>query len=819
MDLHAVEINKKNMEKRCAQSSPLLPAQTLSDTNLKYYQEISSANGESGMYLGNESANREPYGLLVSAMNKAHEPQMEAEKESDMAMVEMKNTSTEDTDLEEKYGIMLAHEHEAGEHGHHTTEQSLQSHVFPWNDTEKDKRSELQTPEAVATFVKEPDQENGNVVLNEGDEDPNESQKDQAEAEADGDEDYMFPSPEEMEKARPPEVGMVFPTLQDAHRFINVYGQVTGFAVIKGTNYKHKKITFVCNKSRKAKDTDTRQRKRRRDAVEHTQCRMKMTVKLVADRWEVTAAVNEHNHPLWCSPLLTRFFMSHKDMSEEERHFSRILQESRIKPTQIMEIFRKLQGRLKNIPARKVDANNRKQSDRLMKTRNTDIGSTLEHVRRLQKEQPGFYYAMKIDEDSTIRSIFWTDARARLDYALYGDFIHFNTTYRTNAYHMPFASLIGINGHGKPTVFGWALLENDEAETFSWLFRTFLDVMDGKKPSITMTHQDSAIQKSVAEVFPTVFHRFSMWHVMREAAAQCGGFMVNRPGMEAELTHLITNSLTTEEFENGWKAMLEKYTAELNSHLKHMYWTRSMWVPVYFKHVFCPFIRSIGHCESTNSIFKDYVLQEDAIETFISQYNIFQEEAVNIDRFESTLEKPKYCTRQPIERHAAEIYTTGLFSKFQKEVLDASAFNVFEMEKDRIYTVKRVLEFEDSEFLHDSFAVEVDMKNNTFNCICSKFERDGILCCHVLRLFTQFGINEIPEHYIKQRWTKKFRELELQKLCIEKTGPTASQNALRYAKLMNRVAEICASVSKDPNQSQVFLEELERIQQKLSSRA
>jgi hypothetical protein len=75
--------------------------------------------------------------------------------------------------------------------------------------------------------------------------------------------------------------------------------------------------------------------------------------------------------------------------------------------------------------------------------------------------------------------------------------------------------------------------------------------MDGKKPSIIITHQDSAIQKSIAEVFPTVFHRFSMWHVVKEAAAEVGGFMVNRPGMEAELICLIINSLTTEEFGNG----------------------------------------------------------------------------------------------------------------------------------------------------------------------------------------------------------------------------------------------------------------------------
>jgi len=224
-----------------------------------------------------------------------------------------------------------------------------------------------------------------------------------------------------------------------------------------------------------------------------------------------------------------------------------------------------------------------------------------------------------------------------------------------------------------------------------------------------------------------------------------------------------------------------------------------MWVPVYFKHVFCPFIRSFRGCESTNSIFKDYVLQEDNIETFIGQCNIFQEQVVSIDRFESSIQKPIYCTRQPIERHAAEIYTVGLFLKFQKELLDASAFNVFEEEKDRIYTVKRVLEYEDAEFLNDSFSVEVDMEKKIFNCICSKFERDGILCCHVLRLFTQF-------------------EQELQKLCTEKTGSDASQTVLRYAMLMNNTADTCASVSRDPNRSQIFLEELERIQQKLSSR-
>jgi len=177
-----------------------------------------------------------------------------------------------------------------------------------------------------------------------------------------------------------------------------------------------------------------------------------------------------------------------------------------------------------------------------------------------------------------------------------------------------------------------------------------------------------------------------------------------------------------------------------------------------------------------------------------------------------------YSTRHPIERHAAEIYTMGMFLRFQKELLDASAFNAFEKEKNVMYTVKKALDYEDAEFLRDSFAVEVDLKTNMFNCICSKFERDGIVCCHVLRLFTQFCINKIPEHYIKPRWTRKFREQELQKYCSEKIGSAVSQSTLRYAMIMNRMADSCATVSKDPDRSKIFLEEHERILQKLTDR-
>lgn len=115
-------------------------------------------------------------------------------------------------------------------------------------------------------------------------------------------------------------------------------------------------------------------------------------------------------------------------------------------------------GKYGNITFDVKNLDNLKQDERLKKKKNTDIEWTLRYIEKLQIESPGFCYKMQTDSDNTVRSIFWTDARSRMNYKLFGEIISFHTTYSTNKYTMPFAPIIGLNGHGKTIVFGWALL-------------------------------------------------------------------------------------------------------------------------------------------------------------------------------------------------------------------------------------------------------------------------------------------------------------------------------------------------------------------------
>lgn len=41
----------------------------------------------------------------------------------------------------------------------------------------------------------------------------------------------------------------------------------------------------------------------------------------------------------------------------------------------------------------------------------------------------------------------------------------------------------------------------------------------------------------------------------------------------------------------------------------------------------------------------------------------------------------------------------------------------------------------------------------SYVCECCKKDRDSMLCCHIHKVFTHLGIDEIPMCYIIQHWT------------------------------------------------------------------
>lgn len=69
----------------------------------------------------------------------------------------------------------------------------------------------------------------------------------------------------------------------------------------------------------------------------------------------------------------------------------------------------------------------------------------------------------------------------------YGDVVTFDTTYRTNQYSMPLALFVGFNNQLQNIVFAQALIRDERADTFEWVFNQFQSCMSGKDPTIIFT--------------------------------------------------------------------------------------------------------------------------------------------------------------------------------------------------------------------------------------------------------------------------------------------------------------------------------------------
>ena len=71
--------------------------------------------------------------------------------------------------------------------------------------------------------------------------------------------------------------------------------------------------------------------------------------------------------------------------------------------------------------------------------KDSDAQMFVENFKKKKEEHSSFYFTCELEADGTLKHVFWADGVARLNYALYGDIVSFDTIYDTNRYKMIFA--------------------------------------------------------------------------------------------------------------------------------------------------------------------------------------------------------------------------------------------------------------------------------------------------------------------------------------------------------------------------------------------
>ncbi|KAA8525807.1 hypothetical protein F0562_007662 [Nyssa sinensis] len=606
------------------------------------------------------------------------------------------------------------------------------------------------------------------------------------------------------DKVEASKIGMTFSSYDELYDYYIRYAKQLGFAICKRSSTKGddgelKYITLACSRSGHSQHTS--KNIFRPHPITKTNCQAKIrAIAIDGGSWQVNSLSLDHNHGL--SPGKARFYRCNRVMRPYVKRKLEMNDKAGIRMNKSYNACVVEAGGHENMTFLEKDCRNYIEKVRRLQLGQGDAAAVQDYFLKMQADNANFFYAMDLDEKARLKNLFWADARSRAAYEEFGDVVTFDTTYLTNKYDMPFAPFVGVNHHGHSILLGCGLISNEDTDTFTWLFQTWLTCMSGRAPSGIITDQDKAMKKAIEKVLPNTRHRWCLWHIMKKIPEKLKGYK-DYESIKFILQKAVYDTLSPNEFECSWNLMIEKYKLHGNEWLLGMYTERHRWVPAFVKDNFWAGMSTTQRSESMHAFFDGYVNVKTTLKQFVEQYEnalkdkVQKETQEDFNCFNSWL---PCITHYDMEKQFADAYTTAKFKEFQMELTGKIYCSLFPIKEDGSSSEYKVLEdvkIGDSQ-QRVNFMVLLNGKDCEVKCNCRLFESRGILCRHAIVTLLHNKVYRIPERYIMRRWRKDVKRCHT-RVQISYSDYSAKAETKRFDSLCNSFHEVAdmASESED----------------------
>jgi zinc finger SWIM domain-containing protein 3 len=228
------------------------------------------------------------------------------------------------------------------------------------------------------------------------------------------------------------------------------------------------------------------------------------------------------------------------------------------------------------------------------------------------------------------------------------------------------------------------------------------------------------------------------------------------------------------------------------------------------KHALTLGIRSTQASESINSTLKNYLNYNLDINKFLEHFKRVvdgkREKEIKFEyEMRRALSKIKFNVS--ILREARKLYTTKLFELFQAE-FELSGSAQIKSLSGNSYTVG-MCDVTNTNLLFKSRQVTWSRDDQTISCSCKKFEIEGILCWHALKLLDREDIKSISSKYILKRWIRDVKNDTV----MDREGRMIIEDAMldvrnRNGDMIHEIAPTCAKTAYDEEQTEFMLKGL-----------
>ncbi|XP_074302854.1 protein FAR1-RELATED SEQUENCE 6-like [Silene latifolia] len=469
-------------------------------------------------------------------------------------------------------------------------------------------------------------------------------------------------------------------------------------------------------------------------------CKFVVEASLQNDVIVIGACSLEHNHEL--RPENTRHMVSYRMFDLFFRRRALLNDAAGISIAKNFNTLVREAGGHENLRINQRDIRNLINLERRRSRINGDAAALEERFIKLKDVDPEFYYAIEKDAKGKLLMCFGP----------------MDVVEEWPRYKMPFTPFVGVNHHGSTVVLDAALVSHEDAESFTWVFRRWIDCM-GRAPSVILTDQCKGMKKAVKNVFTSTRHRLCLWHMMMNAVKNLGKH-VRYNEINVDLRKIVDDSADSDDFEEAWHHFVTKYDLKKNNWVIEAFQKRHSWVPLYWRDIFCAGMSATQRSEQTNRFFKNYVNVETTLFKFFDSYqNALRSKVEHELKLNyACLEKPSPYNKTIIAEEVFQrAYTNDIFGLVKDEVqglIHTNAecdMNIGNFSK---FTVTDEVTTPFWNRREKKFVVTSQLDFGEFTCTCKLFEFKGILCRHIIRILQLKKVQYIPDKYILSRWRK-----------------------------------------------------------------
>nr|KAJ0184667.1 hypothetical protein LSAT_V11C900470530 [Lactuca sativa] len=417
------------------------------------------------------------------------------------------------------------------------------------------------------------------------------------------------------------------------------YACAAGFDVRKSTNKKKRKIVYIkyllCNREGfpNTSPVDTLDPKiskiKRRVDTSRTGCKAHIRFKFFhgTTNWLLYEFEEKHNYPLLSRDNML-FSRHHRQLDDTKKSFILTMSNQNIGATIAHRLYTSILRGYKFVGGL-IDDFKKYMRDLNCFIGGSDTQMLVDKLNNRKENVKNFSF------DYRLNALFWADETSKINYKEFGDFY---------MYHMVFVHFTRIDNHKRCVTFVAGLLSTEDTDSYIWLLKSFPKAF-GKQPLLVLSDQDPAMKKAIETVFPESIHRLCMWHITSKLPLKVSLNIFNNPEFRKNFNFLIWNyRLEGDDFEVGWKSLLNEYKLTDNKWLDDMHGLIHFW----FKHVpLLGLMRTTSHFEI-------------AMEK--------QRLAQSSFDFKTNDKHPTMRTPFEIERNASMFYTRTVFRQVQNEM-------------------------------------------------------------------------------------------------------------------------------------------------------